>query len=331
MGPNGRTLLGWIIANAFALGCGQSRAPQGSESAGDQQDDTSLATGRPALRDSVPPYAGHGPHGIPHYVPRNFSVEERMLLRTKYGIEDPNRLYVSDSTEEGLRKYDTRTKTCGTCYVNSYRVGFISVRRPQETWEAVERRVRATPLRRFPASSHHVSVATADLDPSIRADAEQMLADAHRAGFPLRVIATYRPPEREAYLMAEGRGRTHTLTSMHSYGRALDIVVGDGTLRHEATRTTWIAFRRWVSAYRGGEFRIIGTPDRTWDWPHVEVPSPDLGFRTIASALARARVCDLRGGEMPCNFAPHLPLSLSEAATDSVSRPSQRASLDSPR
>jgi hypothetical protein len=257
----------------------------------------------------VPPYAGHGPNGVPHYARRHFSQTERALLRTKYGVTDPNRLYVSDSSEDGLLKYDTRPKECATCYVNSYRLGFVSVRRPEESWEAVERRVRATPLSQFPPWARHPSVSLADLDPSVRTDAEQMLAEARRFGYPLRVIATYRSPEREAYLMAKGRARTHTLTSMHSYGRALDIVVGDGNLSHAATRSRWIEFRRWVSGYRNGEFHIIGTPEQTWDWAHVEIPTPDLGFRSIEAALARARVCDPHGGTMACTFPPHLPPS----------------------
>ena len=304
----GRGLAGCIAAGTIVMACGQSHSAAGSGTAA-EADSVSASAGLGTESDSedVPPYAGHGPHGIPLYARRAFTADERLLLRTKYGIADPTRLYVSDSTEDGLLKYDTKPKTCATCYVNSYRVGFTSVRRPGETWEAVERRVRATPLRRFPASARATSTSTADLDPAVRDDAEQMLADARRLGFHLRVTATYRSPLREAYLMAEGRGRTHTLTSMHSYGRALDILVDDGNLRHQSTRASWVAFRRWVSRYRGGEFHIIGTPDRTWDWPHVEVPTPDLGFRTIDDALARARLCDPTGSGIPCNFPPHLP------------------------
>src|SRR5438105_268652 len=149
-------------------------------------------------------YTGEGPDGIPHYVRREFSAAERSLLRRAYGIEDPNRLYVSDSTEDGLLKYDTKAKTCATCYVDSYRIGFISVRRPGETWEDAERRVRSMRLRDFPASAHVGSTSTSDLDPAIRDEVERMLADARRAGFALRVSATYRSPEREAYIMAEG-------------------------------------------------------------------------------------------------------------------------------
>jgi hypothetical protein len=261
----------------------------------------------------LPPYTGTDPRGIPNYARRPFTEEERRLLRDVYGVEDPGRLYVSDSTEDGLLKYDTRFKRCRSCYVNSYRVGFISVRRPGETWEQVERRVRAMRPRDFSAAARAgSSTSTADLDPDVRADVERMLADARRAGFQLRVVATYRSPEREAYLMARGGGRTLTLTSLHSYGRAIDIVIGDGKLAHRATRSQWIAFRRWVSRYKGDEFRILGTPERTWDWPHVELPSPAIGFRTIEAALARARACST-DDVMLCDFPPHLPARLRTA------------------
>jgi hypothetical protein len=158
----------------------------------------------------------------------------------------------------------------------------------------------------FGSDARQERTATADLDPDIRADVERMLADAGAAGFALRVAAAYRSPEREALLMAEGAGRTHTLTSLHSYGRAIDVVVGDGNLRHAATRARWIAFRRWVARYRGDEFRILGAPDRTWDWGHVELPSARVGFRSVDDAIARARAC-ATGHAAACDFEPHLP------------------------
>ena len=271
----------------------------------------------------LPPYTGTDARGIPHYARRAFTGEERRLLRDVYGVENPNRLYISDSTEGGLLKYDTRAKRCRTCYVNSYRVGFVSVRRPGETWDEAERRVHAMRLRDFPPAARVSGRrSTADLDPDVSADTERMLADARRAGFAVRLVATYRSPEHEAYLMAIGGGRTYTLTSMHSYGRAVDVVVGDGNISRKATRAQWIAFRRWVTRYKGDTFRIIGTPERTWDWRHVEMPSRSIGFRTIEDALGRARRCAGRGelafgapgGEpSPCDFAPNLPRGLAPA------------------
>lgn len=236
-----------------------------------------------------------------------------MLLRRAYGIEDPTRLYVSDSTEEGILKYDTQRKRCLTCYVNSYRIGYVSVRRPGESWEEVERRVQTTPPQAFTGSAHPESVSTADLDPDVRPLAEEMLRAARAAGFRLRVTATYRSPLREAFLMAEGKGRTHTLTSNHSYGRALDIAVDDGDRADPRTRRDWIAFRRWVTLYRtptNESFRILGGIDRSWDWAHVELPSSTLGFDSIEQAVARARACLAPEATAPCNFPPHLPAYL---------------------
>lgn len=259
-------------------------------------------------------YEGTDSRGIPHYATVTLSSADSDLLRRAYGIEDPHRLYVSDSTDEGILKYDTQRKRCFVCYVNSYSVGFVSVRRPGESWEQAERRVRSTPLRVFAGSAHPASASTADLDPDVRPLADAMLRDASAAGFHLRVVATYRSPQREAFLMAEGKGRTHTLTSNHSYGRALDIVVDDGNRGHARTKQDWIAFRRWVTSYRtatGVSFRVLGRLDHTWDWAHVQLPSSTIGFDTIEEAIARARSCLAPGATTPCNFPPHLPAYLS--------------------
>ena len=277
---------------------------------------------RPAVPDTLPsdsgqaaPYEGVDARGIPHYATAiAVSADDAALLRRAYGVEDPHRLYVSDSTEEGILKYDTQVKRCPSCYVNSYRVGYVSVRRPGETWEQAERRVRATPAHTFTGSTNPESRSTADLDPDVRPLTETMLRDARAAGFRLHVTATYRSPLREAFLMAEGAGRTHTLTSNHSYGRALDVVIDDGNRGRPQTKRNWISFRRWVIRYRtasGQTFRILGTVERTWDWPHVELPSSTIGFDTIDEALARARACGTPGPLVTCNFPPHLPLYLS--------------------
>lgn len=256
-------------------------------------------------------YTGIDAHGIPRYARRAFTREERTLLRQVYGVEDPNRLYVSDSTAVGLLKYDTQLKRCATCYVNSYRVGFVSIRRPGESWDQMERRVRGMKPSDFPRPAHVATVSLATLDPEIQHDVKRMLVDARAAGFHTNVLATYRSPEREAYLMAIGGKRTHTLTSLHSYGRAIDISIGDGNPYHNRTRTTWIAFRKWIMAYHRGEFRVIGMAARTWDWNHVEVPSERVGFRSIHAAIARARTCRNPAADgaahVTCDFQPHLP------------------------
>jgi hypothetical protein len=260
--------------------------------------------------ESAASYEGVDARGIPHYAARSLSADDSTLLRRAYGIEDPHRLYVSDSTEEGILKYDTQRKLCLTCYVNSYRIGYVSVRRPGESWEQTERRVRSTPPSAFTGGANPSGASTEDLDPDVRPVAEAMIRDARAAGYRLHVTATYRSPLREAFLMAEGRGRTHTLTSNHSYGRALDIVVDDGNRANPHTMHDWIAFRRWVTRYRtptGESFRVLGQADHTWDWPHVELPSSTIGFDTIDQAIARARACLAPGARIPCNFPPHLP------------------------
>lgn len=283
----------------------------------------SSATTRSATTDTVTndsaqaaAYEGVDSRGIPRYATVRLSPADADVLRRAYGIEEPRRLYVSDSTEEGILKYDTQTKRCPTCYVNSYRIGYVSVRRRDESWEQAEHRVRTTPSRTFTGGANPASSATADLDPSVRPLAEAMLREARAAGFRLRVTATYRSPLREAFLMAEGGSRTHTLTSNHSYGRALDIVVDDGNRGHPQTRRDWIAFRRWVTRHRtptGESFRILGGPDHSWDWAHVELPSSQIGFDTIQEAIARGRTCLAAGASTTCNFPPHLPAYLNHA------------------
>lgn len=255
-------------------------------------------------------YEGMNSDGTPHYLALRVSSSDSAVLRRAYGIEDPHRLYLSDSTDEGLLKYDTKIKRCRTCYVNSYRIGYVSVRRSGESWDEAERRVRSSPIQAFEGGTRATSRSTADLDPNVRPLAETMLRAARTAGFDLHVTATYRSPRREALLMAEGRGRTHTLTSNHSYGRAMDIVVDDGNRSNPRTQRDWINFRRWVTLYTtpsGESFRILGSIDRTWDWPHVEMPSPKMRFDALDQAIRRGRACLAAGATVACNFQPNLP------------------------
>jgi hypothetical protein len=299
-----------VFAGAEACGPSSARATSSADTVDSRAESKRWAADSVDASD----YEGHDSRGIPHYAARTFTTEEASLLRSAYGIEEPHRLYVSDSTEDGLLKYDTQEKRCRTCYVDSYIVGFPSVRRRGETWEQAERRVRSTPARALTGGEHRGSTSTADLDPEARPLAEKMLADARSAGFTVHVVATYRSPLREAFLMAKGGGRTYTLTSTHSYGRALDVVVDDGRLRRPQTKADWIAFRRWVTQYRtatGDSFRVLGAVDNTWDWPHLELPTEHMGFRTIEAALERARACLAPGSSTPCDFTPNLPPQLS--------------------
>jgi hypothetical protein len=73
------------------------------------------------------------------------------------------------------------------------------------------------------------------------------------------------------------------------------VIVGDGNLKHQRTRGRWIAFRRWVSEYEGGRFRLIGLPEKSWDWPHIELPGP-MGYTSIETLLLAAqRAGDVSG------------------------------------
>jgi hypothetical protein len=233
-------------------------------------------------------YAGRDATGVPHYITRPFSADERQLLR-RFGIEDPSRLYLSDSSETGHLNYDTERDPGAGRLVRSYRVGAVSIRRPGESWEALERRLRTMRPADFGPEARVADTALASLDSLARPRFERLIAAARAAGFPVRVRETYRTPERQAYLMVLGQGLTFTATSMHSAGHAADLVVGDGDLRSPRTRARWIAFRRWVAAFEGGRFRLLGTAERSWDWPHIELADTPLGFRSVEELLQAAR------------------------------------------
>jgi hypothetical protein len=234
-------------------------------------------------------YAGRDANGVPRYIQRYFSPEERRLLREQFGIEDPSRLYLSDTSAQAYLNYDTERDPGAGRLVRTYRVGAPSVRRPGETWEELECRLATTRPQDFPETARVADTALASLDPEARPAFERMLAAARRAGHRVRVVETHRTAERQAYLMASGGGVTFTATSKHSSGRAVDVFVGDGDLRNKRTRARWIAFRRWVTTYGGGRFHLIGPPHKSWDWPHVEVDGP-RGFGSIEELLAAARL-----------------------------------------
>jgi hypothetical protein len=52
---------------------------------------------------------------------------------------------------------------------------------------------------------------------------------------------------------------------------------------------------------------VLGRLDHTWDWPHVDLPSANIGFGNIEEAVRRGRACLTPSATVPCNFAPHLP------------------------
>jgi hypothetical protein len=242
-----------------------------------------------ALRYPRASYAGRDEAGVPRYVRGPFSAEERRLLRRWFGIEDPSRLYLSDTTGAGYLVYDTERDPGAERLVRSYRVGAASIRLPGESWEELERRLRTLEPGDFPAAARKAETSLDSLAPEVRDRFALMLAAARAAGHRVRVTESWRSPERQAYLMVLGGGLTFTATSMHSAGHAVDLVVGDGNLERRRTRARWIAFRRWLSTYDGGRFRMIGTPERSWDWPHVELAEGTPGFGSVEALIGAAR------------------------------------------
>jgi len=236
-----------------------------------------------------PPYTGYDARGVPHYARLALSSADSALLRAQFGVDDPGLLYVSDSTPGGYLKFDVSPDGGTHDYVDSYGIGFASVRHRGETWRAFDARIHHTPRSAFPANIMGRDRSLADLDPAVQPLFTRMVADAARAGFHLTVSESYRSPEREAFLLSLGKGRTYTATSLHSYGRAVDFLLDGHVGPTRRTRAHWIAFRSWVLAY-DPRLSLLGTPSRTWDWAHVQV-AEGLGFRTVDQALAAARAC----------------------------------------
>ena len=232
-------------------------------------------------------YAGRDESGVPRYIGRPFSAEERRLLREHFGIEEPARLYLSDTTAEAYLNYDTERDPGAAKLVRSYRVGAPSVRSPGETWEQLERRLATLRPTDFPAAAAVADTTLGSLDPDARPEFERMLVAARLAGHRVKVTEAQRTAERQAFLLVSGGGLTFTATSKHSSGRAVDVVVGNGNLKDRRTRARWIAFRRWVTGYEGGRFRLIGSPEKSWDWPHIELPGP-MGYGSIEALLLAA-------------------------------------------
>lgn len=303
--PGSRLCLVLLLAGAGPL-------PGAAQATGGFTTSLAMAT-EAAIRSVTAPaypiagYAGRDAGGVPRYIRRPFLPEERRLLREHFGIEEPGRLYLSDTTAEAYLNYDTERDPGARRLVRSYRVGAPSVRLPGETWEELERRLTAMRPADFPDSVRTADTALASLDPEARPAFERMLAAARRAGHRVRIVETHRTPERQAWLMAAGGRLTFTATSKHSSGRAVDLIVGNGNLRSAGTRSRWIAFRRWVAGFEGGRFRLIGAPEKSWDWPHVELAGP-LGYRSIEALLLAARLADRSAHHDSLGADPRLPV-----------------------
>jgi hypothetical protein len=262
-----------------------------------------------ALLYSRDTYAGRDSEGAPHYTERPFSLEERRLLREHFGIEEPGRLYLSDSSAAGYLMYDTERDPGTGRLVRTYVVGAESIRHHGETWEELERRLAALRSEDFPESVQKPGTSLAALDPVARPAFERMLREARRAGHRVRVAESYRSPERQAWLLVKGGGVTFTATSKHSAGRAVDVIVGNGDLGNAKTRARWAAFRKWVRDFEGGRFRLIGEPAKSWDWPHIELAAGIAGYGSIEELLNAARLadsacCDVSGGDLHSTHDP---------------------------
>ena len=251
---------------------------------------------------------------------RPFSAEERRLLREHFGIEEPGRLYLSDSTSSAYLMYDTERDPGAGRLVRTYRVGAESIRRQGETWEELERRLRDTRPADFPVSVRKADTSLASMDPTARPAFARMLREARRAGHRVRVAESYRSPERQAFLLVQGGGLTFTATSKHAAGRAVDVVVGDGNLKNPRTRARWIAFRQWVLGFEGGRFRLIGEPAKSWDWPHVELAGGAPGYASIEHLLEAARIADSACCD-PLGGAVHSTHDLARSGAAPLARP----------
>ena len=138
-----------------------------------------------------------------------------------------------------------------------------------------------------------------------------MLSAARKAGFRVRVTEARRSAERQAYLLTLDGRLTHTATSRHAEGFAVDVSVDDGNLANPLTRRHWIAFRRWVVANEAGVFRLIGTPGRSWDCAPHRVRGWSAGLpldRGAPGDGSRVR----RSGATDCTAAWRLRLAAAE-------------------
>src|SRR5687768_206061 len=203
--PSTLRVLGSRLGLVLVL-AGASPLPGAAQATGGFTTSLAMATDA-AIRAVTAPaypaaaYAGRDGDGVPRYIRRSFSLQERRLLREHFGIEDPARLYLSDTTDEAYLNYDTERDPGAARLVRSYRVGAPSVRLPGETWEELERRLAQMRPDDFPAAARVADTSLTSLEPEVRQAFEQMLAAARQAGHRVRVVETLRSSERQAYLM----------------------------------------------------------------------------------------------------------------------------------
>jgi hypothetical protein len=241
------------------------------------------AAGAAARANTVPPndYTGRDSvTGVPRYVVRPFSDDERALLRTRFGVEDPGLLYRND---QGFVVYDSRRDTGLRHFVNTYRLGGASARHPGETFSEFETRIAGKPARYFGLNVDAVERRLGALAPEVREQFSELVAEAERMGLEVTIAETRRSLERQAWLLSRRAGLTYTGTSMHAEGRAADFRIGTGNVRDRRTRAAYTAFRK-LALERG--FTLTGD----WDPGHVELAEPGapIGYRTIEELLDAA-------------------------------------------
>jgi hypothetical protein len=177
-----------------------------------------LPSVRAVVGDDHRHYAGYDGRGAPRYVRRRFTDYERQLLRWAYGIEDPNRLWLPDSTPHAILRYDTRLVD-GVVLVA--RVGYPSARRPGETWDAFADRLASGRREEFRRGA---SVTYSSLDYARPRRALGIRAPARRRrapGLP-RARARDAAHARAAGLPLLGGRRAHVHGDVGAHGGARD-------------------------------------------------------------------------------------------------------------
>lgn len=84
--------------------------------------------------------------GVPRYITRTFTDNERRMLREHFGVDDVSLLYRND---EGFLVFDSRRDRGLRHYVNTHRLGARSWLRTGETYRELELRVHGKPADYF--------------------------------------------------------------------------------------------------------------------------------------------------------------------------------------
>ena len=103
------------------------------------------------------------------------------MLREQFGIEDPERLYLSDTLPTATVVYDTDWDR-GRIHRRLPWVGRCRCAAPAKAGEREHRLADTSPLD-FPVSTHKADASLASLDSVVRPLMESLLVAARRAGF----------------------------------------------------------------------------------------------------------------------------------------------------